>query len=141
MHAPFVVKAASGPGIQNNWTASLAGQPDLTLSIPPQFAGPGTGWSPEDLYAQALLNCFIATFKVFAEKSQFSFSSVECEASLEVGKNEKGLLVMKHITIKARLLGCQDHDKGKALLEKASAGCMIMNSVNTEKTLELEIRS
>ena len=32
------------------------------------FEGPGKEASPEDLYLLSLLNCLIATFKVFAEK-------------------------------------------------------------------------
>ncbi len=139
MHNPFIVTAKAGPGIQNPWTASLAGQPDLTLSIPPQFQGPGTGWSPEDLYAQALLNCLIATFKVFAEKSNLSFETLEGEAVLTTGKNEKNQLIMKAITLKAKITGASDKEKARMLLEKSSANCIIANSVDTEKTLVLEI--
>ena len=139
MSESFIVNAKAGPGIQSPWTASMAGQSEIVLAIPPQFQGPGTGWSPEDLYAQALLNCFIATFKFFAEKSSFPFETLEGEAILTPGKNDKGTLIMKEIVIKVQLTGAADKDKAKALLEKASANCLIMNSVNTSKTLELEI--
>ena len=36
----------------------------LVTTIPSEFEGPGGGYSPEDFYALALLNCFGATFKV-----------------------------------------------------------------------------
>lgn len=139
MHDSFTVTAKTGPGIQSSWTAAMKGQAEIPVAIPPQFQGPGSGWSPEDLYAQSLLNCFMATFKVFAEKSSLGFTTLEGEAVLTPGKNEKNQLMMKSILIKARLTGAADKEKAKMLLEKASANCLIMNSVNTEKTLELEI--
>ena len=68
----FKAQAHSPAGIQSPWSSKAEAMPEkpLTLAIPPEFEGPGGGFSPEDLYLLALENCFVATFKVFAEKSR-----------------------------------------------------------------------
>lgn len=136
----FLVSAESASGIQKSWTAKASTfSTPLIMAIPPEFDGPGGGLSPEDLYAFALQNCFIATFKVFAEKSRLQFDAIFVDAKLDVDRNEKGAPWMAKIHLKIRLSGVQQKENAHRLLEKASQSCMILNSVNTQKSFEFEL--
>ncbi len=134
----FDVHAKSSSGIQTTWTAQAMDY-KVPVAIPPEFQGPGGGMSPEDLYALALTNCFIATFKVFAEKSRLSFNDVGVKARLEVDRNEKGHPWMARVHLKVHLTGVQQQEAAQRILDKTAQGCMILNSVNTQKTFEFEI--
>lgn len=136
----FKVEAHTSSGIQKNWTTkSESVSTELQCSIPPEFEGPGGGYSPEDLYAFALANCFIATFKVFAEKSRLEYDDLKAQLTLEVDRDEKGFPWMARAHLKATIKNPNFAEKAQSLLEKTSKSCMILNSVKTEKSFEFEI--
>ena len=136
----FKVFSSSLPPISKTWTSEYYpshGDPvTSTVAIPPEFEGPGGGFSPEDFYALALLNCFVATFKVIAEKSKLQFQDLHCEGLLTVDRDEKGIPWMSSFHLKGHLAGVVDEDRARRLLEKTSQSCMILNSVKTVKTFE-----
>lgn len=136
----FKVHSTSESGIQTKWSTQADQlNTKVDVAIPPEFAGPGGGHSPEDLYAMALTNCFIATFKVFAEKSRLSFQNIKVSATLSVDRNEKGQPWMSKIHLNIELIGTSQKENAQRLLEKTSQSCMILNSVLTEKTFEFKI--
>ena len=136
----FTVSASATPNISEVWKTTYypsIGEPvDATVAIPPEFEGPGNGYSPEDFYGLALLNCFVATFKVFAEKSKLTFNSLKCEGVLIVDRDEKGVPWMRTFKLKATLTGVADPERARRLLDKTSQSCMILNSLKTEKVFE-----
>lgn len=136
----FTVHAKSHSGIQTAWTtkANQFAQ-EVPVAIPPEFAGPGTGLSPEDLYAMALENCFIATFKVFAEKSKLQFQWIDVRADLVVDRNSEGRPFMAKIHLFVKLSGVSQKENAQRILERTSENCMILNSVLTEKTFNFEL--
>ena len=136
----FDVSAEGLSGIQTAWNANVMNSnASIAVAIPPEFDGPGGGFSPEDLYAFALQNCFIATFKVFAEKSRLVFAQFKVHARLDVDRNEKGAPWMARIHFDVKLSGVQQKDNALRILEKTSQSCMILNSVNTSKSFHFEI--
>ncbi len=136
----FLVEASSQSGIQSAWSAEIPElHRDLKLAIPPEFDGPGNGFSPEDLYALALQNCFIATFKVFAEKSKLVYSEIATRGQLTVDRNEKGQPWMAQFHLVVSLKGVQQKESAQRILEKVTQSCMILNSVNTQKSFEFKI--
>jgi organic hydroperoxide reductase OsmC/OhrA len=140
----FQVSGEARSGIDSIWAASVPsagsdGVRELPVAIPPEFAGPGRGFSPEDFYALALLNCFTATFKVIAERSKLEYSSISSSGVLTVDRDEKGAPYMKHFALKVSLQGSADPERARRLLEKTSQSCMILNSVKTEKAFEFEV--
>lgn len=135
----FGVEAWAESGMVGVWKASAAEGRQVIVAIPPEFGGPGGGFSPEDLYALALLNCFAATFKVIAERSRLVYSEVRLEGSLTVDRNDSGAPWMKHFELRARLAGCADGERGLRLLQKTSESCLILNSVRTEKSFHFEL--
>lgn len=136
----FQISTDSVQGIQTSWKVGTPNQDTkIQMAIPPEFEGPGSGFSPEDIYAIALQNCFVATFKVFAEKSKVSFESLSGAAVLTVDRDEQGKPWMARIDLKFHLTGVEKEEAARRLLEKTSQSCMILNSVKTEKTFEFRI--
>jgi organic hydroperoxide reductase OsmC/OhrA len=137
----FLVKGVSPSGIQTSWECHLPdkNQQPIKLSIPPEFEGPGEAYSPEDLYALALMNCFIATFKFVAEKSRLEFQSIEAEAILTVDKGERTSPWMQKVEIHLSLKGAPQPERALTLLEKTKKNCMIINSVQTEVAFHFQV--
>lgn len=134
----FHATAKAPFGIQSKWSTesqTIQG----ACAIPPEFEGPGGALSPEDLFAQALTNCFIATFKVYAEKSKVVFQEVTVRTELvaDLGENKKPVMTkcILHIVIR----GCESPERIRTLAEKAFASGFIINSVKTEMRMELEV--
>ena len=136
----FKVSAEAPSGIQTTWSSESIQYPQKTsVAIPPEFSGPGGGFSPEDIYAMALTNCFVATFKVFAEKSRLQFKDIKIQSTLSVDRNEKGQPWMAKVALNIELTGVTQKENAQRILEKTSQGCMILNSVLTEKSFEFNI--
>lgn len=136
----FTVRSSTKPGIAVNWqTSADAAKVEMTAAIPPEFAGPGGGVSAEDFYALAMVNCYISTFKVYAEKSSLEFEDISAVLTLEVDRDEKGFPWMARATMNVQLRKPSVKEKGQALMEKALKGCLVMNSIKTEKTVQFEI--
>ncbi|MDG0815201.1 OsmC family protein [Bdellovibrio svalbardensis] len=136
----FSVKASGTAGINANWqTSSHSMDQVLPAAVPPEFAGPGHGFSPEDFYSLAMANCYIATFKVFAERSHLDYKEIQADLTLEVDRDEKGFPWMARAEMQVRLYGPSSKEKAQALLDKTLKGCLVMNSIKTEKNVTFEI--
>jgi len=134
----FYTKAESLAGIQSQWTVesqSILGH----CAVPPEFEGPGGAFSPEDLFAQALTSCFVATFKVYAEKSKLSFTQLKVKTELVADLNESKKPIMKKCILHISIAGCDSPERIKTLAEKAFNSGFIINSVKTEMAMELQI--
>lgn len=132
----FHAHAKSEVGINSNWSIESVGR-EVVCAIPPEFDGPGTGLSPEDLFAQALTNCFVATFKVYAEKSKLAFTTVEVKSLLLVDLGESGKPVMSSCRLDVHIDGCERPDRIRTIAQKAFESGFILNSVKTK--LELNV--
>ncbi|MBC7385865.1 MAG: OsmC family protein [Cryobacterium sp.] len=136
----FSVNSEVTPGIASSWSTSVPTlTTPLTVAVPPEFEGPGGGYSPEDFYAIALLNCFAATFKVIADRSKLSYESLSLSGTLTVDRGAGGAPVMKAFLLDGKLKGTGDRDRALRLLEKTSQSCLILNSVSTEKTFQFDV--
>lgn len=134
----FHATADSAAGIQTPWqteSQNFLGH----CAIPPEFEGPGGAMSPEDLYAQALTNCFIATFKVYAEKSRINFLHLKVKTELIADLDEAKKPVMKKCLLHVSISGCENPERVKTIAEKAFNSGFIINSVKTEMAMELKI--
>jgi organic hydroperoxide reductase OsmC/OhrA len=134
----FEVESIGQSGIEATWVNRLKGKTceDLVMSIPPEFEGPGGTYSPEDLYALSLMNCYLATFKYIAEKSKLRYEHIKGEALLSVGKGDEKAPWMEKIKICITLEGCENKDRAILMLEKTKSHCMIINSVKTKLVFE-----
>lgn len=134
----FEVEAASSAGANSLWTAQSGTLPPIPSAIPPEFNGPGGGYSPEDLFALALLNCLIATFKVYCEKSNVTFLEIRGKASLTVDRiaGQSGFM-MTQVDIFFDVLQASDPEKGEKLLDGAIKDCAVSNSIKSSKTFHI----
>ncbi len=135
----FEVQAAASAGIQANWTGQSDQLPPIPSAIPPEFMGPGGGYSPEDLFALALLNCLIATFKVYAEKSKAEFKEIKGKVVLTVDKVLPQGFAMTHAEIFFDIAGSTDPEKLRKVLDSAIKDCAVSNSMKTGKTFHINI--
>jgi uncharacterized OsmC-like protein len=134
------VKATATEGARKTWTVQAGSLPVIVSAIPPEFLGPGGGYSPEDLFALALLNCIIATFKVYCEKFKISFQELKSRAILTVDQQSSDNLVwMKHIEVFVDVTGSSDPEKIRRQLECAVKDCAVSNSIKSGKTFHLNV--
>lgn len=136
----FQVKSAAKPGINVKWqTSAFSMEQVLPAAVPPEFSGPGGGFSPEDFYALSIVNCYVATFKVYAEKSELQYEEITAMVTLEVDRDEKGFPWMARCRLEVKLYKPSSKEKAEAVLTKAYKGCLVMNSIRTEKTVDYQI--
>lgn len=136
----FEVTAQAESGIAKNWTAKALDLDPIPVAIPPEFSGPGKGYSPEDLFAMACVNCIIATFKVYAEHTNIRFEHIQAKAVLSLDKHpSENFLSMTNIDITFHLKGASDKEKAKTTLEKAIKDCAVCNSIKSSKTYHINV--
>ena len=136
----FTATADATEGINSSWKAQTADERELICSVPKEFEGPNTGLSPEDLYLQALLNCYIATLKVIAQNSKLSFASIAANGTLTLDQDSTGEAAwMRSATLKFSVLGADNPDRFRRVMERVSKQCMVLNSVKTNLNFEFEV--
>ena len=118
-------------GIQNEWKVTSSGL-DTTCSVPKEFEGSGGAFSPEDFFLLSLQNCFVATFKVYAEYSRLSFDQLNVTGELIVDKNDNLKPVMKACKLIIELYNPSDKKKSDLLIKKTLENGFILQSVKTE---------
>lgn len=135
----FESTGETGPGIQTKWH-SCASNNNIHCSVPKEFEGPGEAFSPEDLYLLAIQNCFIGTFKVFAEHSKLTYTNLEVTSNLIVDKDEHSKPWMDRIHLQITFSGVSDERRLKLLVNKTLETGFILRSVKTKITSELLIK-
>lgn len=132
----FNARTETVGGVANVWN-SRAGEHQNQVAVPPEFDGPGGGFSPEDLYNQALTNCFVATFKVYCEHSKVTFENLEVDSRLVVDLDENKKPVMKDFFMTAHIHGASNPERAMMLAQRASKSGFILNSVKTNCHFEI----
>jgi organic hydroperoxide reductase OsmC/OhrA len=110
-------------------------------AVPPEFQGPGGAWSPEDLFAQALLNCFVGTFKVLAQNSKLTYQNLQAQLDLTLDLDENKRPIMKSAQIRCRLREPSHPERAEMLAKKAFQSGFILNSVKTALHFEFELQA
>lgn len=136
-HTYTVVADATATGLV---PLSSAGLPVLQTAPPAEFDGPGDVWSPESLLVASVANCFILTFRGVSRASSFAWERLECHVD-GILERADGVTRFTRYTTHARLTvkAGTDRAKATALLERAEKVCLITNSLNGERHLEVEL--
>ena len=135
---PIIFKGgAEGPSGKNTSWDVFSSSFESTCAVPPEFEGSGGTFSPEDFFLLALENCFVATFKVYAEYSKFDFDRIEISSTLTVDKDASGQVTMKDIHFSISLIGVKDARKAQLLAKKVIETGFILKSVKTDISYEL----
>lgn len=134
----FQSEASASGDFEKPW-AIRSGRQEGMCAIPAEFKGGGGGWSPEDLYLQSLINCFIGTFKVYARASRIIFKDLNVHGRLFVEKDESGKTMMKRCRLRIAIAGVERFDRVETLIAKVFKDGFILNSVKTEIGYELHV--
>ena len=134
----FKSKSQSESGIQSLWNIESQDFKS-TCAVPPEFEGPGGAISPEDLFGLALANCFVASFKVYAEKSKIHYKDISAQAELIADLDEQKKPMMKKCIIHVQINGAENPDRVKTIADKVISSGFILRSVKTEIVFNLEI--
>ena len=107
---------------------------------PAEFDGPGDKWSPETLLVASVANCFILTFRAVARASHFDWNSLNVKVVGVLNRVERVTRFTEfQISVTLRLPSESDWHKGHRIAEKSEAVCLVTNSLNGDKTLEIDI--
>jgi organic hydroperoxide reductase OsmC/OhrA len=126
----FHAEATAHSGIKETWQVS-ASDYKTECSIPEIYSGTGEAFSPEELFLLSLQNCFVASFKVYAEHTRLNFDRIDVLADLDVDLDEDRGPVMKSVEMKIDLYGVSNEDKAKDLIDRALKNGFIFNSIQT----------
>lgn len=127
----FRSEAEASGNFEQPWQVK-SGEGTASCAIPVEFGGKGGGFSPEDLFLQALMNCFVGTFKVYAKGSRVNFSRLLVKGALTVEQDSARQPVMKIAVLEIDLYGVDRPDRVSILVAKALREGFILNSVKTE---------
>ncbi len=136
----FKVNASAKEGISSQWAAEADALPPIPSAIPPEFSGPGGGYSPEDLFGIALINCLIALYKVYSERAKVSFKQIQVGATVVADKQpSESSFVITEINLSFHILGASDKQRAREVLDQAIKDCPISNSIRSGKTFDINI--
>jgi organic hydroperoxide reductase OsmC/OhrA len=135
----FSGNSASPSGISTSWSSGANGLSPIECAIPQEFNGPGGGYSPEDLMVMAVMNCYIATFKVFAEKATLNFESIEVSGTIEINRLDSGIVGVKSLKINVKLDGASDNSKAMMILEETRKNCLMANALRISCEFSMHI--
>ena len=90
----FNLDASASGDFTIPWSVS-SNQYQAICAIPNEFGGEGGAFSPEDIFLQALISCFIGTFKVYAKASKINFTSLTVQGQLSVDQDSTRKVTMK----------------------------------------------
>lgn len=127
----FVSEAKADYSFDLPWAIS-SGEMNSLCSVPKDFGGAGGGFSPEDLFLHAVINCFVGTFKVMAKLSKMTFTNVQVSGKLYIDKNQEGKVCMKTIHLAITIFGTDRPERLENLVSKALREGFIINSVKSE---------
>ena len=119
----------------------LSGGQTVQGSSAPDFSGNPEMSNPEEALLAALSSCHMLTFLAIAALRKLVVDRYEDEPIAELGKNEKGKLMVAQMTLRPRVTfsGATIPDEGTvlALHKKAKENCFVGNSLLSQVTLEL----
>lgn len=138
---PVTVQWQGGREGAGSVTADRSGTAN-TLSVPPEFQGPGAGTNPEELLASAIAGCYSITYGIVAGNRKLPFLGVETKA---VGNVEQvgATFNYKSVVLRPTIrLAADATDEQVAVAEdmahKADAYCIITNAVRGKVEITVE---
>ena len=115
--------------------------PAIEVAPPPEFGGPGGGWTPEGLYVGSVASCFMMTFLSFALHSKLGIVSATVSAEGKLEKDGDGgyrftEVILRPVVVVERFA---ETERAKRLLKKAEQSCFIGASVKSRITVSPRI--
>ena len=117
----------------DDWTTESRDR--FEIGIPPEFGGEFDGPAPENYYAVALTNCYVATFKVMAANSDLEFERMTADGTLRL-RPDDGDTVVDSFDLDVELAAETVDRKTEILLERTQDHCFILQSVDFDVTVD-----
>lgn len=137
---PHLYVASAKGGADGIIDTDSPGLQNIAVLPPAEFGGPGDMWSPETLLVASVANCFILTFRAVARGSRFEWNSLSCKV-VGVLNRVEGMTRFTEfqISVRLRLPDGADWHKAHRIAERSESVCLITNSLNGDKSLEIDI--
>jgi organic hydroperoxide reductase OsmC/OhrA len=137
---PHLYAATARGGAEGVIDTGSPGLESIGVMAPAEFGGPGDRWSPETLLVASVANCFILTFRAIARASHLDWNSLNCEVVGLLNRVERVTRFTEfRIAATLRLPPGADWHKAHRVAEKSESVCLVTNSLNGDKTLEIDI--
>ena len=137
---PHLYVATAQGGVDGVIDTGSPGLESITVMPPAEFDGPGDRWSPETMLVASVANCFILTFRAVARASHFEWDSLSCKVVGVLNRVERVTRFTEfQIAVTLRLPQGADWHKAHRIAEKSESVCLVTNSLNGDKTLEIDI--
>lgn len=138
---PVTVEWTGGREGAGTATANRSGVVN-TLSVPPEFQGPGEGTNPEELLTSAIASCYSVTFGIIATNRKIPFHGIKTEAVGEVEQagamfNYKRIVLRPTITVAADITE-EQLKIAEDMAHKADGYCIITNAVRGKVEVVVE---
>ena len=112
----------------------------IHFTAPPQFGGPTSRWTPEDLLMTALASCFTTTFHAIAALAKFEYTDLEVEVEGTVGKTNSGFCFSEIVVRpKVTIAGEENQERAVSLLHKTKASCLVSRALATSQRFEIRV--
>ncbi|HPF58656.1 MAG TPA: OsmC family protein [Candidatus Competibacteraceae bacterium] len=121
-------------------TWCLAGGQTVRGSAAPEYSGNPEMSNPEEALLASLSSCHMLTFLAIAALKKLVVDTYEDQPVAELGKNEKGKIMISRLILRPRVVFGGDAVPGaEALMDlhrKAKENCFIHNSLLSQVVLE-----
>jgi organic hydroperoxide reductase OsmC/OhrA len=134
----FESSALANHEISHSWE-SFVSSSSISCSIPKEFDGPGSAFSPEDFFLFSIQNCFIGTFKILGKYSKLEFKTVKVKSKLIVNKDMSGRPWMESVDLSIEVSGVKDEQKMHSIIKKTIETGFVLRSVKTSITYNLKM--
>ncbi len=136
----FRVKSESKRSVDTSWeTSTITTEKKLLCRSLVSANSTEEGFAAEDMYAMALSNSFVSTFKTLATESDLHYENLNVLTTLGIDRNSKGLIWLSTADFKVTLHQPSSNDLAVSILNRTSECCLVLNSINTDKHFQFEI--
>lgn len=119
--------SADASDSQENDTWNTSSTKEFRVGIPPVFGGSQDITSPEDFFALSIVNCYVATFRTVASRSDFTYQNISATCELVVDKHQ-GQLKITEIRLDVTI-ETEDTQRVKHIAQVAEKHCIIHNAI------------
>lgn len=130
-------------GVEGNGEAvAERSQTAMTLSVPPEFKGPGEGTNPEELLTSAVASCYAITFGIISQNRKLPVIGFRVKAVGQV-EQEGARHSYSDITIRPEIrLALDATDEQVRLTEemahRADQYCIVTNAIRDKVRVSVE---
>ncbi len=116
------------------------GKTPIEFAVPPEFGGPASYWSPEDLLVNAAASCLMASALFFIENSGVQIESYDCNATGTMEKTGAGLEITGlQIEVSIKLGDPSQEEKLRGAMATAKKSCPVSNALKCPVELTLKV--